>query len=35
MEEKVQKLVNSKLQDISYFKGEPPDEQILLDILKK
>lgn len=33
MEEKVQKLVNSKLHKISYFEGEPPEESILLDII--
>ena len=33
-EERFNKLLNTKLHDVSYFKGEPPEESLLLDIIK-
>ena len=34
-EAEAQKLIQQKLQDISHFQGEPPEDEQLLNILKK
>jgi hypothetical protein len=34
-EDREQKLINQKLHEISHFNGEPPEESVLLDIIKR